>query len=1160
MTSYPVVKMTKRLSSAEFEDELQKVEESRESSTSSDAMGDSGLRPQVLVKKENRNVFRSKQLVYAVLVLAAFGVCTASWYLLDKEQKDDFETHFHDFAQEILDTADAKAKIFLGKLGSLSDTQTSYSLDTNRAWPNTTLPNFDIRTTEQFETKAGAELYIFAPIVNRTEGSGFEAYAWENQGWIKEDLELRGLGKIKPGKIPRRIYSFSSDYEEEALSSNNYVPIWQISPVPTTADIILLDLYTHPSFQRMIDDCTIVKHTLLSEVVDRKFLSNSIQTLDRDSERDDFPRSYAIEPIFETFSDDPDLVGFIFAVIPWDTYFLDVLPPGTNGFIVRILDSCGTTFSFRLDGADVTYLGGQFDPNPKYLPLVQSREFAEFARFDGEVVNDFITHCSYQIEVHPADDLANSFLENREPVVYSSVILVVFIFTALVFVVYDFFVQQRQQKVLSTAQKTSAIVSSLFPKSVQKRIMASAAVEEKPSRWITFSGKDKLKSFLGNEGEESIDKSQHVTAVYKSKPIADFFPETTIMFADIVGFTAWSSTREPSQVFTLLETIYHTFDQTAKQRRVFKVETVGDCYVAVCGLPDPRKDHAITMARFARDCLFQLAALLETLEMLLGPDTADLGMRVGLHSGPVTAGVLRGERSRFQLFGDTMNTASRMESTGRRNMIQISHEVADHLISAGKSSWIMPREDHVFIKGKGEMQTYWLEMQGFKSEMPTGLESKEIRMSIMEDFGFSERSSIELDSQFLRKKKLSGKVLRLVNWNVDLLVGLLKDIVARRKATKTASDSDQLLWRLENEVLHRNDVLLAEVKEIITMPGYTKTFKNHHPDVEVPTKVVDQLKRYLEEIALMYHSNPFHNFEHASHVTMSVVKLFSRIIAPGTEEIGESSNNEKGLHDHTYGITSDPLTRLAVILSALVHDVDHRGVPNSQLIKEQTPLATTYKEKSVAEQNSIDLAWKLLMQEEFQDLRHLIYRTEAEFLRFRSLMVNTVLATDIMDKDLKQLRNSRWDKAFLENALTEDSEVDKVNRKATIVIEHLIQASDVAHTMQHWHIYRKWNTRLFEEMYLAYTEGRSEKNPIDFWYKGELGFLDHYVIPLAKKLKDCGVFGVSSDEYLQYALNNRSEWERKGQEVLRELLVVIEKSKENKILPEVGESSRQNNL
>jgi hypothetical protein len=116
---------------------------------------------------------------------------------------------------------------------------------------------------------------------------------------------------------------------------------------------------------------------------------------------------------------------------------------------------------------------------------------------------------------------------------------------------------------------------------------------------------------------------------------------------------------------------------------------------------------------------------------------------------------------------------------------------------------------------------------------------------------------------------------------------------------------------------------------------------------------------------------------------------------------------------------------------------------------------------------------------------------------------------------------------------------EAVNRKATIVIEHLIQASDVAHTMQHWHIYRKWNALLFKETYKAYDDGRAEKDPSEFWYKGEIGFFDFYIIPLAKKLKDCGVFGVSSHEYLYYAEQNRREWEMKGLEMVAEMMQSI---------------------
>ena len=178
-------------------------------------------------------------------------------------------------------------------------------------------------------------------------------------------------------------------------------------------------------------------------------------------------------------------------------------------------------------------------------------------------------------------------------------------------------------------------------------------------------------------------------------------------------------------------------------------------------------------------------------------------------------------------------------------------------------------------------------------------------------------------------------------------------------------------------------------------------------------------------------------------------------------------------------------------------------------------MAAYYNNQSIAEQNSVDLAWGLLHhQDRFSDLQAAIYCDQEEKARFRQLVVNSVMATDIMDKDLKNLRNQRWDKAFtpnLDGSAKKESPKLATNRKATIVIEHLIQASDVAHTMQHWHIYRKWNERLFKEMYLAYLNGRSDTDPSVGWYKGEIGFLDFYVIPLAKKLATCGVFGVSSD-------------------------------------------------
>jgi len=248
------------------------------------------------------------------------------------------------------------------------------------------------------------------------------------------------------------------------------------------------------------------------------------------------------------------------------------------------------------------------------------------------------------------------------------------------------------------------------------------------------------------------------------------------------------------------------------------------------------------------------------------------------------------------------------------------------------------------------------------------------------------------------------------------------------------------------------------------------------------------------------------------------------------------NNNLATLYDYTHSIHSDPLTVLAILLSALVHDADHRGVSNMQLGIEEPEMASIYRNKSIAEQNSLDIAWDLLMSDQFAALHACLFASEEDLKWFRQVLVNVVLATDIFDKEINDVRKKRWNKAFAAE-FSSDPEIN--NLRATIVIEHIIQASDVAHTMQHWHVYRKWNKRLLTEMHVAYKAGRMGKDPRDFWYQGELGFFDNYIIPLSKKLKDCNVFGVSSDECLNYAIKNRAEWENHGQDLLAEMVVEL---------------------
>jgi len=160
-------------------------------------------------------------------------------------------------------------------------------------------------------------------------------------------------------------------------------------------------------------------------------------------------------------------------------------------------------------------------------------------------------------------------------------------------------------------------------------------------------------------------------------------------------------------------------------------------------------------------------------------------------------------------------------------------------------------------------------------------------------------------------------------------------------------------------------------------------------------------------------------------------------------------------------------------------------------------------------------------------LRDSLIKWELNFNLFYVLSIQ-----DIFNKGLNKTQTTQWEKAFSEAITTEENNA----LRATIVLEHIIQASDVCHTMQHWHICRKWNKRLFFEMMDAFRAGHMAIDLAAFWYKGKLSFFDNYIIPLSKKLKECNVFGVSSDKCLNYAVHNRAEWEACGVEIVEEML------------------------
>ncbi|XP_046395212.1 soluble guanylate cyclase 88E-like [Ischnura elegans] len=186
------------------------------------------------------------------------------------------------------------------------------------------------------------------------------------------------------------------------------------------------------------------------------------------------------------------------------------------------------------------------------------------------------------------------------------------------------------------------------------------------------------------------------------------FDEVSILFSDVVTFTEICSRISPMEVVSMLNAMYSIFDTLTERNRVYKVETIGDAYMVVAGAPDKDESHALKVCDMALD-------MVEAITDLKDPSTGNhLRIRVGVHSGTVVAGIVGLKMPRYCLFGDSVNTASRMESTSEAMKIHISQTTKAHL----PDDYIVSERGEIQVKGKGSMKTYWLESHGGRAPLP----------------------------------------------------------------------------------------------------------------------------------------------------------------------------------------------------------------------------------------------------------------------------------------------------------------------------------------------------------------------------------------------------------------------------------------------------------
>ena len=206
-----------------------------------------------------------------------------------------------------------------------------------------------------------------------------------------------------------------------------------------------------------------------------------------------------------------------------------------------------------------------------------------------------------------------------------------------------------------------------------------------------------LLNVLPHSIAERLKGRPEVLADSFTEVIADSFADVTVLFADIVGFTKFSVGVSPAKLVVLLNEIFTDFDSVADDRGLEKIKTIGDAYMAVAGIPVPAPDHVVRTAHMALDMMVALDAFNKR-------NGCRLQMRIGINSGAVVAGVIGKRKFIYDLWGDTVNTASRMESHGVAGRIQVTDATRQRL----GTPFVFETRGAIDVKGKGEMHTWFL--------------------------------------------------------------------------------------------------------------------------------------------------------------------------------------------------------------------------------------------------------------------------------------------------------------------------------------------------------------------------------------------------------------------------------------------------------------------
>ncbi|GAX23874.1 hypothetical protein FisN_20Hh080 [Fistulifera solaris] len=533
-----------------------------------------------MLTEEGGLVKRSKVAIFIGIVALACTSALVTTYFVRKNETTTYHERFVSFSGDVSEKSQKALRQAFTATQQLSRTITDAIVSADNYF--VAVPLFEIYGGEAKEA-AQAEVIFWTPRIAEARLSDWESFAAENQQWILDGLVYENSTVNDPGSIPTTVHTRNGPHVHHAKDDIHiqgyHFPIWQMVGAPRNASIVNLDLMADSTrMEHDMIDATLLRQPLLSSIQDLQYLTVHAHDTPVNTSQEEWleennitigldkyypqmyleqmQQSYILQPIFATrdgyfFSNagvasvtrsqtlQSDVVGFAVAVFRWDSLFADILPSGVSGMVVVVSDGCSTTLSYQINGKTVEYLGFGDLHDPMFEEeVVNITDFGSLADFsvvthlhreingtsyDERHAGTKKGHCQFTVQIYPSEEFVDVYNSDTQTL-YIAVIVVIFVVVIFLLCMYDLMVIARQRKIIHIAKQTNTLISSLFPKAVQKRILEDAEKNEK----LKLLSADEYDQVLGDDSKAKSVMEEHMKGQYQTKAIADYFPSATI--------------------------------------------------------------------------------------------------------------------------------------------------------------------------------------------------------------------------------------------------------------------------------------------------------------------------------------------------------------------------------------------------------------------------------------------------------------------------------------------------------------------------------------------------------------------------------------------------------------------------------------------------------